>query len=185
MSCPGNAAWPATTPTASISSSRAWSRGQAFASASPNMPTKDPNYRILARQRSRFTHYYFYLRDETLGPMMMRVASFFGGLRLRSGVDHRHNDAARPGVKREADLIGVVAGDTQQRRRLLAAHRLDRRLQLLDLPGGVLGVEEHEVVPGVGQERHVDVRSPVVPTTVLPDFMESLMAFIWRRCLPQ
>ena len=28
--------------------------------------TKDPNYRILARQRSRFTHYYFYLRDETL-----------------------------------------------------------------------------------------------------------------------
>src|SRR3984893_12747700 len=39
--------------------------------------TKDANYRILARQRSRFTHYYFYLRDETLGPMMMRVASFF------------------------------------------------------------------------------------------------------------
>src|SRR5258705_6858657 len=36
-----------------------------------------PNYRILAHQRSRFTHYYFYLRDETLGPMVMRVASFF------------------------------------------------------------------------------------------------------------
>src|SRR5690348_15840993 len=34
-------------------------------------------YRILAHQRSRFTHYYFYLRDETLGPMVMRVASFF------------------------------------------------------------------------------------------------------------
>src|SRR5208283_2219698 len=34
------------------------------------------NYRILARQRSRFTHYYFYIRDETLGPMVMRVASF-------------------------------------------------------------------------------------------------------------
>ena len=38
-------------------------------------PTKDVNYRILARQRSRFTHYYFYIRDETLGPMVMRVAS--------------------------------------------------------------------------------------------------------------
>jgi cytidylate kinase len=25
----------------------------------------------------------------------------------------------------------------------------------------------------------------VVPTTVLPDLMASLMAFIWRRCLPQ
>ena len=40
-----------------------------------NDPTKDVNYRILARQRSRFTHYYFYIRDETLGPMVMRVAS--------------------------------------------------------------------------------------------------------------
>src|SRR5262249_16012926 len=39
--------------------------------------TKDPNHRILARQRSRFTHYYCYIRDEVLGPMVMRVASFF------------------------------------------------------------------------------------------------------------
>src|SRR6202035_4487374 len=37
----------------------------------------EPNDRILARQRSRFTHSYCYLRDETLGPMMMRVASVF------------------------------------------------------------------------------------------------------------
>ena len=43
----------------------------------PKYPTKDPHYRILAHQRSRFTHYYFYIRDETLGPMVMRVASFF------------------------------------------------------------------------------------------------------------
>ena len=39
--------------------------------------TKDPNHRILARQRSRFTHDYFYIRDEVLGPMVMRVATFF------------------------------------------------------------------------------------------------------------
>jgi len=31
----------------------------------------------LYKQRSRFTHYYFYLRDEVLGPMVLRVASFF------------------------------------------------------------------------------------------------------------
>ena len=31
--------------------------------AVPKYPTKDANYRILARQRSRFTHYYFYIRD--------------------------------------------------------------------------------------------------------------------------
>src|SRR6202011_5857146 len=40
MSCLRNAAWPGTTPTASISSSRAWSRGRASASASPNTPPR-------------------------------------------------------------------------------------------------------------------------------------------------
>jgi hypothetical protein len=52
-------------------------QGQTFRSTVPRFATNDPNYRILARQRSRFTHYYFYIRDETLGPMAMRVASFF------------------------------------------------------------------------------------------------------------
>ena len=52
-------------------------QGATFRVTVPKYPTKDPNYRILAHQRSRFTHYYFYLRDETLGPMVMRVASFF------------------------------------------------------------------------------------------------------------
>jgi hypothetical protein len=51
-------------------------QGPSFRVTVPKYPTKDPNYRILARQRSRFTHYYFYIRDETLGPMVMRVASF-------------------------------------------------------------------------------------------------------------
>src|SRR3974377_1609112 len=50
--------------------------GPTFRVIVPKYPTKDPNYRILARQRSRFTHYYFYIRDETLGPMVLRVASF-------------------------------------------------------------------------------------------------------------
>lgn len=52
-------------------------QGQTFRSTVPRFPTEDPNYRILARQRSRFTHYYFYIEDEVLGPMAMRVASFF------------------------------------------------------------------------------------------------------------
>jgi hypothetical protein len=51
-------------------------QGPTFRVTVPKYPTTDPNYRILARQRSRFTHYYFYIRDETLGPMVMRVASF-------------------------------------------------------------------------------------------------------------
>jgi hypothetical protein len=43
----------------------------------PKFPTKDPNHRILAHQKSRFTHNYFYIRDEVLGPMIMRAATFF------------------------------------------------------------------------------------------------------------
>ena len=31
----------------------------------------------MARQKSRFTHDYFYIRDEVLGPIIMRVATFF------------------------------------------------------------------------------------------------------------
>jgi hypothetical protein len=43
--------------------------GSTFRISMPKYPTADPNYRILAHQRSRFTHYYFYIRDEVLGPM--------------------------------------------------------------------------------------------------------------------
>src|ERR1700719_1136458 len=52
-------------------------QGPTFRVTIPKYPTKDPNDRILARQRSRFTHDYFYIRDEILGPMVMRVATFF------------------------------------------------------------------------------------------------------------
>jgi hypothetical protein len=52
-------------------------QGPSFRVTVPKFPTKDPNHRILARQKSRFTHNYFYIRDEVLGPMVMRVATFF------------------------------------------------------------------------------------------------------------
>src|SRR6516225_2075033 len=51
--------------------------GRTFRITVPKFPTQDPNHRILAVQRSRFTHYYFYIRDEVLGPIIVRVASFF------------------------------------------------------------------------------------------------------------
>ena len=51
-------------------------QGATFRSAVPKFPTDDPDYRILAQQRSRFMHYYFYIRDEHLGPMVIRVATF-------------------------------------------------------------------------------------------------------------
>src|SRR5450432_1336648 len=52
-------------------------QGRTFRISVPKYPTQDPNHRILAHQRSRFTHYYFYVRDEVLGPIVIRVASFF------------------------------------------------------------------------------------------------------------
>jgi len=52
-------------------------QGRTFRITVPKYPTQDPNHRILAHQRSRFTHYYFYIRDEVLGPIIVRVASFF------------------------------------------------------------------------------------------------------------
>lgn len=51
-------------------------QGSTFRVTVPKYPVDDPHYRILSRQRSRFTHYYFYIRDETLGPLVVCVASF-------------------------------------------------------------------------------------------------------------
>jgi DNA-binding PadR family transcriptional regulator len=87
-------------------------QGTTFRARSPRYPTENPDYRILAKTRSRFTHYYFYLRDETLGPMVLRVASFFPFQTtyylnrhsfierelLGQGIDFRKNDNAFLGV---------------------------------------------------------------------------------------
>src|SRR6516225_4851549 len=51
-------------------------QGPTFRSIVPKFPTADPDYRILRPKRSRFTHYYFSVRDHVLGPMIVRVASF-------------------------------------------------------------------------------------------------------------
>jgi hypothetical protein len=56
---------------------RSMEQGRTFRISVPKFPTNDPNHRILAHQRSRFTHYYFYIRDEVLGPIIVRMASFF------------------------------------------------------------------------------------------------------------
>jgi hypothetical protein len=50
--------------------------GPTFGSRRPKFPTDDPNYRILKRTRTRYTHYYFYIRDEVLGPLVVCVGSF-------------------------------------------------------------------------------------------------------------
>ena len=51
-------------------------QGPTFRVSAPKFPTADPHYRIIHKHRSRYMHYYFYLRDEVLGPMVMRVGTF-------------------------------------------------------------------------------------------------------------
>lgn len=83
-------------------------QGTTFRSVLPKFPTADPDYRILHQHRSRFTHYYFYVRDHVLGPMVVRVASFvpfhttyylnghsfIEGELTRAGVSFRKHDNA-------------------------------------------------------------------------------------------
>lgn len=82
--------------------------GTNFRVAVPKYPTADPTYRIISRQRSRYTHYYFYIRDQVLGPIALCVGSFlpfsityylnghhFIEQRLRTlGIQFRKNDNA-------------------------------------------------------------------------------------------
>jgi hypothetical protein len=51
-------------------------QGPTFRVGVPKYPTADPHYRIITRTRSRYTHYYFYIWDDVLGPMILCVGSF-------------------------------------------------------------------------------------------------------------
>ena len=50
--------------------------GPTFRSSKPRYPVEDPGYRILRRQRSRYTHFYFYIHDPVLGAMSLCIGSF-------------------------------------------------------------------------------------------------------------
>src|SRR5208282_4834987 len=50
-------------------------RGNTFRSCPSSFSDSCPEDRLLRRRQSCFTHYYFYLRDQTLGPMVVQVAS--------------------------------------------------------------------------------------------------------------
>ena len=50
--------------------------GPTFRSSKTRYPVEDPGYRILRRQRSRYTHFYFYIHDPVLGAMSLCIGSF-------------------------------------------------------------------------------------------------------------
>ena len=99
---------------------RSMEQGPTYRVSLPKYPSKDPHYRILARQRSRFTHYYFYIRDEALGPMVVPSASF---LPFQTTYYHQRPQLHRAGAEAGGDRL------SQARQRLPCRRR----------PGGVAG----------------------------------------------
>jgi len=51
-------------------------QGPSFRIVNPKFPVDDPNWRIVAPQCSRYTHLYFYIIDEVLGPFAMRIGAY-------------------------------------------------------------------------------------------------------------
>jgi hypothetical protein len=84
--------------------------GPSVRSAVPKFPVADPHSRILARQRSRYTHYYFYIRDEVLGPIALGVGSF-----LPFSITYYLNGHSF--IERELERAGV-----QFRKHIVEAH---------------------------------------------------------------
>src|SRR5215472_369745 len=91
--------------------------GANFRVAVPKYPTADPNYRIVARQRSRYTHYYFYIRDPVLGPLALCVASFlpFSITYYRRGRDAGLTQRPPPRSVRAGLLHTAPTSDTWRR----------------------------------------------------------------------
>jgi len=51
-------------------------QGPSFRIVKPKYPVEDPTWRIIAPQRSRYTHLYFYIIDDELGPFSMRIGAY-------------------------------------------------------------------------------------------------------------
>ena len=117
-------------------------QGRTFRISVPKFPTQDPNHRILAHQRSRFTHYYFYIRDEVLGPIIVRVASFFPfpcHLLAQRPLFHRTGTEAKADrlpQKRQRFPGGGRCGRTTGGRRPAEPGDHPQATRLLDVPVG-------------------------------------------------
>ena len=87
-----------------------------FRSVEPKFPNGDPNYRIIKKTRKPFTHYYFYLTDETLGPMSLRVGSYlpFKVTSYLNGHNFIERELTRLGVNfRKKENAIVFSSDPQ------------------------------------------------------------------------
>jgi len=118
---------------------RARQHGNTLRSTVPKCPATDPNFRILAKQRSRFTRSYFYIRDEVLGAMVMRVACFF------AFPDHLFPERAQLYRERTESAEGELAQERQcLDLRQICMHlcvRAGRRCRASDTPRESVGAK--------------------------------------------
>ena len=107
-------------------------QGPKFQVSAPKAPTHDPDYRIIRRTRGRYTHYYFYIRDEVLGPLIVCVGSFlpFQTTYILNGHHFIERELQRAGVAFRKDdnaLLWVADGRALQSG-CRSAQRPDQRL---------------------------------------------------------
>jgi len=80
---------------------RSKEQGWTFRILQPKFPSADPNYQIVRKHRSLYTHFYFYIVDPVAGPMVLRVGSFlpFSVTAYLNGHNFIERKLARQGVK--------------------------------------------------------------------------------------
>jgi hypothetical protein len=84
----------------------------------------DPMYRLIRRMRGRYTHFYFYIRDDVLGPFVMCVGSFlpFQTTYYLNGHHFIAGELERQGIRFRAPAARVLteSGGVQPEFRLSA-----------------------------------------------------------------
>ncbi len=103
-------------------------QGWTFRIFQPKFPSADPNYQIVRKQRSLYTHFYFYIVDAVAGPMVLRVGSFlpFSVTAYLNGHNFIERALRRQGVKfvKEDNRFVSVADPLKLQ---AAADRLDAK----------------------------------------------------------
>lgn len=91
-------------------------QGRTFVSYVPRwkVPSGDANYRFIKACRKQFLHYYWYVMDPVMGPMSVRVASYFpfNVTCYLNGHSFVATELQRDGVRyRQADNAFLAVGD--------------------------------------------------------------------------
>lgn len=109
-------------------------QGPSFRIVKPKFPVDDPNWRIVAAQRSRYTHLYFYIIDEVLGPFSMCIGAFlpfyatyyFNGHNIIASM--LAADGVRFNMRENAFISASDPGALQAAADRIDPHRIQQRL---------------------------------------------------------